>query len=565
MKRSVGLIAAIVVLASALSGCSAGDAPKFIAGSKLTIGLQAPVQNLNSGVATNLASISSAKEIAYLTMPSFYSPDSAGVLQPNTDFGSVKLVGSNKVKYSLTGKARWTDGQPVTGRDLNLSVLAATSRYDPVSQSGFNSYLRFTSLAGARASAVNETGLTLTYKHLPADWQTNLPVTIAAHLVSARAGEEQTPDAETETNYSKNTALLLNGVPNVTSANKLATAGAYKIVKASSKQILLVHNPEFTWGPAATIDKLTVKAFSDAAGLLQAIKSKQVDLASPVESTSANRAQIKDATAASGGNLTEGIGPFNESILLNHGLGSAFNSASYNGDAKKTELLSSAFLNLIPRAGIYSTLLSTSAMNKTDSFAFAFGTSDYAASIQQNGTANHQFQNAELAQEKWQRAGFSRTIKIRVLFDSENPRGQLEYTQLAQWGKISGFTIQNVAGDDVYQVLQSGAWDVYLATLPRLSADAGSISELTGSLNGLGVAAVTDLASKLGRNPESPTKSATLSALDKKLIANYVGLPVFELPSMLFTSKRCAGFKPSLNQQFTTWGYPYWSVSAVAK
>jgi hypothetical protein len=65
--------------------------------------------------------------------------------------------------------------------------------------------------------------------------------------------------------------------------------------------------------------------------------------------------------------------------------------------------------------------------------------------------------------------------------------------------------------------------------------------------------------------PDLAKQAATLSALDKELVASFAGLPVFELPSTFYTSKRASAFKPSMAQQFATWGYPYWSVSASAK
>lgn len=563
MKKSLGLVAAVALLASLFSGCSAQNTPTFVAGTHLTIGFQAPLKNLNAGVATDLPSQSAAQELAYLTMPSFFTADELGNLTPNLEFGTVKLLGGNKVSFELTGKAKWSDGKPVTGQDLELSVLAATSKFEPESLTGFESSLRFTSLATAQVSKVSDRGITLKYRQVPADWQTNLPVTVASHLLNPSGGELNTSSVAAA--YSAKTAFENQGVRQKVEGKYLVSAGAYKIVKASESQVSLVHNPDFNWGPSATIDTLKLKFFPNANGLLKALNARQIDLAAPVESATASRDQIKEAMKSAGGETTSGIGTQNESVLLNHGLGSAFNSATYNGDSKKSKFLASAFVSLIPRAGIYSTLLSNSALNKTDSFAFDFGSSEYSSSVQQNGTATHQFQNAELAQEKWQKAGFERTIKIRVLFDSDNPRGQLEYSQLAQWGKVSGFTIQNVSTQNVYDVLNTGAWDVYLATHTRFSHGFSSVSQLTGALNGLEAKEIQPLLSKLSKNPVAAEQAATLSELEKLLISNYVGLPLFELPRTVYCSKKLADYKPSLNQQFATWGYPYWSVSASGK
>jgi len=582
LKKPLTKLAATAVLAASLaatlvisvSGCSTTTTAAFVPGTQLVVGEQAPLQNLNSAVAADSASTRVAQELAYLTMPAFFSQDAAGNPVANDGFGSVELGSGNTVVYKLTGKAKWTDGQPVTGQDLNLSVVAATNPYDSVALTGFQSNLQFTSLAGAAVTSVTKTGLTLKYSKLPADWQTNLPITAAAHLVdptNSLATAGAAPSAEVAANYLAQTAFSIDGNSQNVKSKYLATAGAYEIAKVSSGSVSLVHNPDFNWGPAATIDKLTIKFFNSGSALLAAVKAGQVDVAMPVETASTSWTQIQEAVKAAPGTTTTGIGPNNEFVLLNHGAGSAFAASTYNGDATKAKLLSEAFQHFIPRAGIYSTLLSGSALNKTDSFVFGFGSSDYSASTQQNGTAALQFQNAELTQELWQKAGFARTIKVRVLFDAANPRAQLEYSQLAQWGKVSGFTIQNVSADNVNSVLQTGGWDIYIADLPRLGLNVGSIASVSGALTHIDDSKINALTGKLAKalatakSPDLAKQATILSALDKQLVAGFAGLPVFELPSTVYTSKKASEFKPSLALQFATWGYPYWSVSTSAK
>ena len=582
MKKPLTELAANAVLAAslvatlvlALTGCSSATTATFVSGSQLVVGEQAPLQNLNSAIALDSASTRVSQELAYLTMPAFYSYDSAGVPVANKEFGSVELGSGNTVVYKLTGKAKWTDGQPVTGEDLNLSVVAATNPFDSVAQTGFQSSLQFTSLAQAAVSSVTKTGLTLKYSKVPADWQTNLPITAAAHLVdptNSLATPGALPSAEVASNYLLQTAISIDGNSQKVNSKYLATAGAYKIVEASSNSVSLVHNPDFNWGPPATIDKLKLRFFNNGSELLNALQAGKVDIAEPMETATTSWAQIQKSVKSAPGNATTGIGPNNEFVLLNHGGGSAFAASTYNGDANKAKLLSEAFQHFIPRAGIYSLLLSGSALNKTDSFVFGYGTSDYSASTQQNGTAALQYQNAELSQELWQKAGFARTIKVRVLFDAANPRAQLEYSQLAQWGKVSGFTIQNVSADNVNGVLQTGGWDVYIADLPRLGHNVGSIASVAGALTHIDDSKIYVLTGKLAKalatakSPDLAKQASNLSALDKQLVETFAGLPVFELPSTIYMSKKASAFKPSMAQQFATWGYPYWSVSASGK
>jgi len=564
-KLLVG-IALLAFLGGSLVGCANQSTDvSFTPGSSLTIGQQWLLENANAGVASSLGGSTAASELAILTMPTFYGHAADGTLIANTDFGTVTRKSDTTVTYKLTGKAKWSDGKPVSGSDLNLSVVAATSGFDATTQTGFESRLHSTSLALARVVKVSQTELTLKYPVVPADWQTNLPITAAAHVVAPNGLSTPQSIAEAGKNYTQLTAFALNGVAQAVDLKNFPTAGAYLVTELKADTIFLAHNPEYSWGQAPTVDKLTIKLFNGAGALLKAIKLGSVDLAAPTDTASTSWQQISQLIGSAKGKLVKGIGPDNELVVLNHNAGATFAAATYNGDTAKAALLASGFMHYVPRAGIYSTLLAGSALTKTDSFAFANGTSNYNSSVEQNGTKAYQFQNQELAQEKWQKAGFARKLVVRVLFDSNNPRGQLEYSQLAQWGKVSGFNIQNVSTANVNQALLLGGWDVYIGSFARLDQSPETVAQLSGSLTGLNNGKLSAEIAGLAKITDTTKRAAALSQIERQLIANYAGLPLFELPSMIFTSKKLSKYQANIALQNLTWGYPFWSVSASSK
>lgn len=566
MNKIIVSIAATAVLVASLAGCSqSATSASFVAGSALVIGESAPLVSANSGIAVASASQIGGNDLAQLTMPAFYSPDASGKLAANTAFGTVKYSGS-KVTFSLAGKAKWSDGEPVSPADLVLSWLAATSPSD----SGFSSQLSATSLAQTSNPVISNNSLSLTLKAPVPNWQTMLPITVPAHIIGQAAFGLNTPAAAdarilaAAAGSHPGDVAKLGAAYAAVGVEQKITAGAYSVVSESSSSAKLKANPNFAFGPKPTVANLTINFYNSTDNLVSAIVSKKVDLASPVETISQTYPQLLSAAKASGLNYTAGDSGNNEVMLLNQAPSSSF-SVQGAGGPKKSAIAQSAFFLFAPRAGIYSSLLPGSALKRTDSLVFGSADTNYSAATAQNGLANFKFQNGEASYELWATGGFSRTIPVRVLFDSNNPRAQLEYSQLAQWDKTSGFTIENVSSANPASVLATGQWDLYLTDQGRLGTNLDALATASGAVTGFSVAAVNTIVAKIASQASFAQSDVELKNLDQLLIQNHYGLPLFELPGIEVYSKKLAGFASNSPTVQVTWGYSNWSVSASGK
>ena len=568
MNKVFSSLAAIALVAGALSGCSQiAGTPAFVPGSSITIGESGPLVSANSGVAAATASEVAARDLAQLTMPAFYTPDASGKLAANTDFGTVNYSGS-KVTFTLSGKAKWSDGVAVSPADLALSWMAAVnSPAAGKADNGFNSNLAGTTLALGGSPVLTEKSFSLTFKQPVVDWQTMLPITVPAHLVvNAAFGISDASAAQ-----AKLAELIANGKDwdirkvgaayAAIGADQKVTAGAYKIASASSSILKLTANKDFAWGPKPTVATVYINCYQSTDELLTAISAKKVDLAAPVESPSQPYPQILNALKSSGLELNEGDSGKSEVLLLNHADSSVF-SVKGAGGPKKAAAAKQAFFQFAPRNGIWNILLPGSALKRSNSLVFGSAQGDYSDSAANNGTANYKFQDGEASQELWAKSGFDRTIPVRVLFDSNSPRGQLEYTQLQQFGKVSGFTFKNVSTDAPAKVLASGEWDLYIADLASLSTSRTALATATGSLSGFNAPAVNSLVSKLAKQEDIASQGNDLKILDKQLVAGHYGLPLLELPGVVAHSKKFNSFAGNSSMTQVTYGYSNWSVSA---
>ena len=606
--KSVTRFAAVLVagaLIGSVSGCAGAGKAYLVLGSSLSIGESGVMSNLNSAVGSSVASMRSSADLAALTMPAFYTPDASGALVANTEFGNVKTGPNNTVTFTLTGKASWSDGQKVSVADLALSYLEATqspaiqaavsgsaaspngtvSAADPAAGATyFGKALSGTSLGYATSAVVSSNSLTVTFAHPVEDFNTALPITEPAHLVgklalanpaaTAADGEALVLAAlkdpsDSSGNWAKIAAVYGSAfAPDSNTAifdsRNFVTAGPYLITEATTSKVSLKANPAFNWGPKATIQNVTINCFNGTDELLSALTVGSVDLASP-GSTSAQTLSAELASLKGKGlQVTSGGSADQEVIVLNQAQGAAFDAAAYGNDSKKSLAVAQAFFAFMPRSGIWNDLLGSTGLTKSDSLALQPGSPNYVSATQQNGTKNYQFQNAELSQQIWKQAGFTRTVKVRVLFDSANPRGQLEYTRLAAWSVLGGVTIENVSNQDHTQVLTSGGWDAYITTIPALQSSESAAGRYL-ALSGIKDSSIDALLQKLAKSKNPSQESGTLVALDQALIGKYVALPIFELPKIVVNSKRMVGYKANLGAESVTVGYSNWVVKATSK
>ncbi|MFM5905647.1 MAG: ABC transporter substrate-binding protein [Micrococcales bacterium] len=582
MKRLLLGLLALSLSVLTLTSCS--QPAGLVKGSSLVIGEGSYLSNINSAVLATTGQMRSNSDLAILTMPSFYSVDANGELVANEAFGTVTAVG-NKVTYKLSGNAVWSDGKPVSEGDLALAWAAAVNE----SQAGFNSISKTSSLALATADPViSPNQLQITYPILPPDWKTALQITVPAHLVANQVFKaDSTSDTDTvllqneaiKSGDSQKLALVASAFNTITALNTskasssldgdlLVSAGPYLIEKASAQEAQLVVNPKFTWGPLPTVERLTVKCFNGTKRLLAALNRGELDLAMPVETITTSYAQILtslDAASDLGVSYQAGVSQTQEVMLFSYRSRSAFAYNLSKSNAKLVEAARDAFKLYVPRSGFVTTLSPGSALTRSDSLVFSPGTEPYKATVKTNGTSDLRFQQAELASEVLIKAGHTEKVPIRVLFDSKNPRGQIEFGILDRYSKASGFVLQNVSSDNPSQTFADGSWDVFITNQQLIGSSSTALASALGSATGFKNDSVNKVVASLSKSKDLANETSKLERLDQLLVQNGFALPLFTLPNSVAYSKKLEKYVPNISTQSLVNGYWNWVVSAPAK
>jgi peptide/nickel transport system substrate-binding protein len=572
VKKFFASLILIVLSAIGLTACSTGGVQL---GSVIRVALLNDFNSLNADNVTADGSLATNQEVAALTTPSFYYVESDESLVANKDFGTVTVVSKQpfQVRYSLTGNAKWSDGQAVTANDLLLSWLAAKNPLD----AGFNSSRTGSGLKWASSVPVVSSdlkSLTITFDHPVADYRTSLTVNAAAHIVALKAfaasdnaaALARFSSAITTANL-EDQKLIAEQYADIYLAKNLGTlapkvgAGAYLVTSFNEgKSLTLKANPTFNWGALPKIETVEIKFLSDSTAMLAALQADQIDVASPKESGIATVSDISTLAKSAGATLEVGGSHSVEAIMLNFGEGSVFSSSG--NDVTKISALRSAFLKMVPIAKILTALSADSPVIEAKSWIYSSKSNYYAPFVESNGSSNYVIQNTEQSQEILKKANIRTPIDIRVLYDQNNPRSKAEFNLLNQYAGTVGFNLIDVSTRTPREVYTTGEFDVYIAVEALAGEVGGDPYWFTGSnVTKFADPALDALLGDLSGKAEAIDQVATLKKIDAQLYLAQFGLPLYQVPSMLAFGKHVKAIVPSPLGASATYGYWNWSVS----
>ena len=590
MKRALSLLASaalMVSLAASLTGCSTTSG--LVAGSTVNLGELGSSLSLNTDVASADASGTAVTELSSLTCANFYSIDEKGELSPNLSFGSVTVTKSNPftVKYLLTDKAQWSDGEAISATDLLLSWAAATN----FGGAKFGS-ARFggglSQSSGVPKIGDKNQSLTIEFARPVADYKTALSVAVAAHTLAKTAFPSEKLDSKAASDrvlaaiqsanpsdlksLAKSYRLVFLIKSNFVFSKDLGvSSGAYEIVDANSGAISLKATQSNVTMPGARAENIKMALYSSPLAMVADLKSGKLDLASVVptetESNADITAALKGATAS--GVSTSLVGTSSvEALIFNQSAGSSFATTSYGAKdsaVAKAKALSIrlAFENIVSIPKIQVLIRAFEPIQDAKSFVFTSDSSYYQSTIQDSGILAYQFADGQKAYNAMHK--LSRSVPVRVLFDSNNPRAQIEYSTLAEKAHDAGFGLSNVSSSDPAATLLSGQYDVYLSPI-RVVGGVGL--SLEKALAGLGSEntptdiKIGDYLSKIATSTDSVSRASWLKKIDGELVAEGFGLPMYQLPTIVASSKKFAKTPILVDGSSLTAGYATWNLTA---
>jgi len=578
LKRLLALVLIAVFGGTSLSACSSEQG--VIAGSQLSIAQIGELNSINPDVSSDLTTAHNASELANLTTAKFFDLGPTGELIANEKLGTVEVSGTKqmRVTYTLNDSAVWSDGVEIDAADLALSFAAATS----LGGSNFYSVRRDSGLQFANFASnpkVGDKSLTLEFSSAVADYQTALTLSVAAHTVAAKAF------ASSDSTAAKTAALnaILNqdaaaldalaesyrsgfdSWQGITDETLFVSSGAYRVAKVSGKtSVELVANSNYQNGHLPRVQTLKLQYFADATAAIAAMSSGQIDIATAEDSGIASLGDILGLVSTIESPKVSSVvksGAMTEQVIFNFRSTSIFSVERNNQDAAAALSVRKAFLNLIPKNRIITGISQNYSVTSSDSLVFSSGMNYYDSSVSENGLTEYLFQDVEKASELMAESGLELPRKVRVVFDTDNPRAQAAWILLRERALSAGFKLKDLSSQDPTQVLASGDFDVYIGARPVVSLPSENVFAITSSaVFGYTSALVDGVLEELALAADERDRGAALAKLDKLLVADAYGMPLYEVPSLLVYADRIKGFVPSAYADSATWGYQNWAV-----
>lgn len=583
MKRLLALVLIAVFGASSLTACSTEQG--LISGTALNIAQIGELNSINPDVSSDLTTAHNASELANLTTAKFFDLGPTGELIANEKLGSVEASGTKKMRvtYTLSDSAVWSDGVAIDATDLALSFAAATS----LGGSNFYSVRRDSGLQFAKLASTPKVGdktLTLEFSTPVADYQNALTLSVAAHTVAAKAFDSADATAAKTEALSAivnqdNTGLDalaeayrsgFDSWQGITDESLFVSSGAYRVAKVSGKtSVELLANSKYQNGHLPRVQTVTLKYFADATAAIAAISSGDIDIATAEDSGIASLGDILGLVSSIKTPKVSSVvksGASTEQVIFNFRSTSVFSTERNSQDPAAALAVRKAFLNLIPKSRIITGISQNYSVVASDSLVFSSGMNYYDSSVSENGLTEYLFQDVEKASELMAASGLELPRKVRVVFDTDNPRAQAAWILLRERALSAGFKLRDLSSQDPTQILASGDFDVYIGARPVPSLPSENVFAITSSaVFGYSSDLVDAALEELALASDERDRGAALAKLDKLLVADAYGMPLYEVPSLLVYADRIKGFVPSAFADSATWGYQNWAVEPVAQ
>jgi peptide/nickel transport system substrate-binding protein len=583
LKRLLAIVLIAVFGASSLTACSTEQG--LISGSALNIAQIGELNSINPDVSSDLTTAHNASELANLTTAKFFDLSPTGELIANEKLGTVEASGTKqmRVTYTLSDSAVWSDGVAIDATDLALSFAAATS----LGGSNFYSVRRDSGLQFAKLASTPKVGdksLTLEFSTPVADYQNALTLSVASHTVAAMAFDsEDTTAAKTEA-----LSAIVNQDPTgldalaeayrsgfdawqgITDESLFVSSGAYRVAKVSGKtSVELLANSNYQNGHLPRVQTVTLKYFADATAAIAAISSGDIDIATAEDSGIASLGDILGLVSSINTPKVSSVvkaGASTEQVIFNFRSTSVFSTERNSQDPAAALAVRKAFLNLIPKSRIITGISQNYSVVASDSLVFSSGMNYYDSSVIENGLTEYLFQDVEKASELMAASGLELPRKVRVVFDTDNPRAQAAWILLRERALSAGFKLRDLSSQNPTQVLASGDFDVYIGARPVPSLPSENVFAITSSaIFGYSSDLVDAALEELALASDERDRGAALAKLDKLLVADAYGMPLYEVPSLLVYADKIKGFVPSAFADSATWGYQNWTVEPASQ
>ncbi len=507
----------------------------------------------------------------------YYGTD--GSICEDKDFGTVTVKSEDPlvVEYTISDKAVWSDGTPVTINDYLLDWAAQNPEFlapGLVNGKDENAKPVFTHVSTKLAERVPEgpqgkvdaKTFTIQYDKPDPDFMINVTAALPAHVVAKKSGLEPKQlaqaildkDAETVKKAAKfwNEGWIYNPGELPKDMSEVPSSGPYKLKANGWKagtSLTLEANDKYWGEPAAT--KEMIFRFLDDAGQTQALENGDVQVISP-QATVDTVPQLEA--------LGESVKVYKYSLMTWEHLDFNVRKGSVMEDQKVRE----AFAMCVPRQNIVDKLVKPInpdgvVMNARE--VFPFQKEKYEAVTSKSYDGRYDKVDVEGAKKKLEEAGVQTPVKVRIGYVSGNQRRQETVSMIQSVCKDAGFEVVDAASAKFFEKeLPNGEYEV------ALFAWAGS-GQVTSGENIYGTGKpqnyheysnkkVDDAYTTLSSTLDEKEQQEQITVIEKELWDTLHGIPLYAHPGVTGADAQLDNVRPTAVQAGVVWNADQWAA-----
>ncbi len=504
-----------------------------------------------------------------------------GSICDDTEWGTYEVVSEDplEVKYTISEKATWSDGTPVTINDYLLDWAAqnpeflvpglvsgenkdATGVFDHVSSS-FAEHV----LEGPQGE-VNSKTFTLKFSTLYPDFKIIMNPPLPSHVVAKQAGLEPEAlaqaildrDAETVKKAAEfwNTGWTF-APGELPDASLIPSSGPYQVKQGGwvSSTVTLEANTKY-WGAPAATQNLVI-SYIDDAQMAQALQNGDLDVIHP-QPTVDTVPQLK----ALGNAVT--VETF--STLTWEHLDFNFRDTNVFSDAQGGQALREAFAYCVPRQGIVDQIIKpiaedTVVMNARE--AFPFQTEEYNAITSAAYDGRYDQVNIEKAKELVAQSGIATPIDVRIGYKAGNQRRTDTVAAIQASCAEAGFNVIDAASATFFdKELVEGDYEVALFAWAG-SAQVSSGQNISGSGKNQNYgkytnAKVDEAWGKLTSTLDSNEQLEQLKVIETELWNTVFSIPLYAHPGVNAWDSNIGNVRTTASQSHVSWNAQQWTL-----
>ena len=504
-----------------------------------------------------------------------------GTICDNKEFGTYEVVNQHplEVKYTISDKATWSDGTPITINDFLLEWAAQNPEFlapgllnkqNPDAKPVFDhvsSTFAEKVLNGPEGQAGSKE-FTLRYESTYPDYKIIMNNPLPAHVVAKQAGLEPEALAQAILNRDVETVKKAADFWNtgwvfepgqLPSEDLMPSSGPYKVKQGGWKDttLTLEANDKY-WGTPAGTRNLVFSYVADAQ-MAQSLQNGDLDVIRPHPTV-----DTLDQVKGIGASAT--IATFSEQTWEH--LDFNFRDTNVCSDAQGGKALREAFAYCVPRQTIVDTLIKpinseTVVMNAREAFPFQEPAYKDITSAAYDG----RYDNVDIAKAKQlvEQSGISTPITVRLGYKAGNQRRQETVSAIASSCREAGFDVKDSSSDKFFEKeLKDGDYDVALFAWSGSGQIAsGENIQVTGKPQNYGKysnATVDEAWSKLTTTLDTNEQREQLKIIEKQLWDDMFNIPLYAHPGLAAWNSKVTNVRSTSTQNTISWNADQWQV-----